>query len=146
MHFLDNAIQGRDSGGAIIQRFSKLDSLLKNPFAPSSAPGSGPNTAFSWRFGLVLGLSWTADRAEAYFFNSDSGPLLSHPEAMKMDPSPALFSHQAGVFFEVELRVYGVLRSPQPRARTINAEDTPYEGCAWQLPSARLPSRQPKEG
>src|SRR5215210_4924032 len=30
--------------------------------------------------------------------------------------------------------------SPQLRARTINPGNNPYGGCAWQLPSARLPS------
>jgi hypothetical protein len=43
------------------------------------------------------------------FFNSAPWPLPSHPEAMKMVPSPALFSHQAGLFPEVPL--YGVQRS-----------------------------------
>jgi hypothetical protein len=44
-----------------------------------------------------------------------------------------------------ELRLNGVLGSPQHRAWTINAENNPYGGCAWQLPSARLPSSRPKE-
>ena len=50
-----------------------------------------------------------------------------------------------GVFYEVGLPFYGVIGSPQHRARTINAGDNPYGGCAWQLPSARLPSSRPKE-
>jgi hypothetical protein len=38
---------------------------------------------------------------EASAFTKRPWPLPGHPEAMKMVPSPALFSHQAGLFSEV---------------------------------------------
>ena len=43
-------------------------SLLNNSFARSWAPGSAPTTPLLWWFGLVLGLPWTAARADDYFF------------------------------------------------------------------------------
>jgi hypothetical protein len=45
-------------------------SVLKNSFALSSAPGSRAKNAVLVVFSLVLGLFWTADRADNDFFNS----------------------------------------------------------------------------
>jgi hypothetical protein len=40
-------------------------------------------------------------RTQREFFNSAPWPLRGHPEAMKMELPPRLFSHQAGVFCEL---------------------------------------------
>ncbi len=42
-----------------------------------------------------------AEKGAKGFFNSVPCPLPGHPEAMKMVPSPTLFSHQAGFFSEL---------------------------------------------
>jgi hypothetical protein len=86
-------------------------SLLKNsPYARFDAISGSKHTVFGafWSFWSPISSHF---RLRTDFFNSVTWPLPGHPEAMKMDPSPALFSHQAEVFSEVGLPLYGVLGS-----------------------------------
>src|ERR687894_1042794 len=52
---------------------------------------------------------WTTHRSYNDFFNSDPWPGTGHPETMKLEPLPRLFSHQAVKFYDVELPLYRVL-------------------------------------
>jgi hypothetical protein len=50
---------------------------------------------------------------------SDPWPLPGHPEAMKMEPPPRLFSHQCVEREFCELRLLGILGSSLPEIARI---------------------------
>jgi hypothetical protein len=62
----------RTSQNPVKRKFNFVEdlSVLKNPFALTSGPGSGVKTSPLWRFGLVSGLLESADRADNHFFNT----------------------------------------------------------------------------
>ena len=78
---------------------------MKNSLCAHFDPISGPKRTVFGAFWSFWSPNRSHFRLRADFFNSAPWPLPGHPEAMKMDPSPTLFSHQAGAFCELRLRL-----------------------------------------